>query len=85
MKLEDYFCLNPECEDYGVVAKGNIVFRRHYGPYDTALFQCCVCKKTFSEERPSPLWGLHPIRETRRVFVKPKQRIALVRRSRHRL
>ncbi|MHA1264103.1 MAG: hypothetical protein ACTSRS_02610 [Candidatus Helarchaeota archaeon] len=49
-KAETLTCPNERCELHGVVGKGNIVFREKYGAGATQnLFQCRVCKKTFSE------------------------------------
>ncbi|MHA1299159.1 MAG: hypothetical protein ACTSO9_06990, partial [Candidatus Helarchaeota archaeon] len=41
-----------------MVGQGSIVFREKYGAGATQnLFQCSTCKKTFSEQRDTPLYG----------------------------
>jgi len=57
-KAENLTCPNGKCELHGIVGRGNVAFREKYGASATQnLFQCKICKKTFSERRDTPLFG----------------------------
>jgi transposase-like protein len=62
--IDEFFCPNEACPDYGKKGKGNIRLKEHYGKPDTALLRCKTCKKTFSENRGTPFFGLHTPKET---------------------
>ena len=49
--LHKFCCPNKSCPQHGVRGEGNIHVRTCYGPDDTRLLYCLVCKKTFSERR----------------------------------
>lgn len=64
VKIDEFFCPNEACPDYGKKGKGNIRLKEYYGKQDTALLRCKTCKKTFSENRGTPFFGLHTPKET---------------------
>jgi transposase-like protein len=51
VNVDNFFCPNEACSDYGKKGRGNIVLKEHYGKQNTALLKCKTCKKTFSENR----------------------------------
>ena len=59
---------NEACPDYGKKERKkereNIVLKDRYGKQNTALLRCKTCKKTFSENRGTPFFGLHTPKET---------------------
>lgn len=57
--VSGYWCVNPECPDYGVRGNGNIFLKERYGNQDHALFQCKICKHCFSETRGTVFFGLN--------------------------
>lgn len=60
MKLEQYFCPNEECQDYGMPNKGNISVRGKYGKNkDRPLLYCRTCGKRFAATQSSAMFGLH--------------------------
>jgi len=63
-KWEKFFCPNEACPDYGKKGKGNIRLKEYYGKQNTAPLRCKTCKKTFSENRGTPFFGLHTPKET---------------------
>jgi hypothetical protein len=40
------------------------MLKERYGKQNTALLRCKTCKKTFSENRGTPFFGLHTPKET---------------------
>ena len=64
VNLDEFFCPNEGCQDYGKRGEGNIRLKEYYGKKDTALLRCKTCKKTFSENRGTPFFGLHTSKET---------------------
>ena len=64
VNIDEFFCPNESCQDYGKNGKGNIVLKEHYGKQNTALLRCKTCKKTFSENRGTTFFGLHTPKET---------------------
>ena len=49
--LKHFGCLNKNCPKHGVRGEENIRVRTRYGPDNTRLLYCLVCKKRFSERR----------------------------------
>jgi len=64
LNLDEFFCPNEACPDYGKRGKGNIRLKEYYGKKSTALLICKTCKKSFSENRGTPFFGLHTPKET---------------------
>ena len=64
VNLDEFFCPNKACSDYGKRGRGNIVLKERYGKQNTALLRCKTCNKTFSENRGTPFFGLHTPKET---------------------
>lgn len=56
--LENLWCWNKECPDYGKTRKGNIGIKEQYGKQRTVLLQCKTCKRCFSENRGTVFFGL---------------------------
>ncbi len=54
---ERYFCVNEQCNLYGLHGKGNIVKCGTYGKQKRQLLQCNVCKQRFSETRNTAFFG----------------------------
>jgi transposase-like protein len=49
--LNKFCCQNKNCSHYGKRGEGNIHVRDTYGPYNTRLLRCRICKKRFSERK----------------------------------
>ena len=49
--LDKFCCQNKTCPKYGLRGEKNIRVRDYYGPNNTRLLYCLVCKKKFSERR----------------------------------
>ena len=49
--LKNFCCQNKNCPKHGVRGEDNIRVRTTYGPNNTRLLYCLVCKKRFSEHR----------------------------------
>ena len=65
-----YSCSNKGCKDYSVSGKGNIRLERYYGRNGVALLRCKTCRKTFSENRGTPLFRLRlPYEKLREVLT----------------
>jgi transposase-like protein len=59
-ELDQCFCPNEECEDYGLRQRGNIAVRGKYGKDKSRdLLYCRTCGKRFAATRSSALFGLH--------------------------
>lgn len=58
METSKFFCPNPSCPDYGKRNHGNIVGNGRYGKQRTQLLKCKTCRKSFSENRGTPFFGL---------------------------
>jgi transposase-like protein len=54
----DVVCVNPKCDDYGVVDRGNVIVRRRYGADSIRFLRCRQCRTEFSERHSTPLFGL---------------------------
>jgi len=52
VNIDEFFCPNEACPDYGKKGNGNIVLKEHYGKQNTALLRCKTCKNLFSEDVP---------------------------------
>lgn len=62
--INEHFCLNKACPDYGKIGQGNIRFHHKYGKGGWSLLYCKTCKKSFSERRGTAFYGLHTEEET---------------------
>jgi len=49
--LDKFCCPNKNCSQHGVRGEGNIRVRAYYGPNNTRLLYCLICKQRFSERR----------------------------------
>ena len=49
--LHKFCCQNKKCPKHGARGEGNIHIRATYGPNNTRLLYCLICKKPFSERR----------------------------------
>ena len=58
--LEQCFCPNEQCKDYGLRSQGNIAVRGKYGKDKSRdLLYCRTCGKRFAATQASALFGLH--------------------------
>jgi len=58
--IENVFCPNQECKDYGLRDQGNIAVRGKYGKNKTkTLIYCRTCGKRFAPTRSTAFFGLH--------------------------
>jgi hypothetical protein len=58
--IDDAFCPNKDCKDYGLQNHGNIAFRGKYGKDKTKdLLYCRTCGKRFASTRATAFFGLH--------------------------
>ena len=68
--LEQYFCPNEQCKDYGQRRMSNIAVRGKYGKDKSRdLLYCRTCGKRFAATRSSALFGLHLSSETIRQII----------------
>ncbi len=68
--LEQCFCPNQQCKDYGLRGHGNISIRGKYGKdKDRDLLYCRTCGKRFAATRASALFGLHLPADTIRQII----------------
>ena len=59
-EIDDAFCPNEDCKDYGLRNRGNITFRGKYGKNKTKdLLYCRTCGKRFASTRATAFFGLH--------------------------
>ena len=59
-ELEQHFCPNEQCKNYGERRQGNIAVRGKYGKNKSRdLLYCRTCGKRFAATRSSALFGLH--------------------------
>lgn len=56
--VENFWCWNKNCPDYGKTGKGNIVLKERYGKHNLMMLKCKTCKRTFSENRGTPFFGM---------------------------
>lgn len=60
MDIENAFCPNKDCKDYGLQNRGNISVRGKYGKDKTKdLLYCRTCGKRFAPTRATAFFGLH--------------------------
>ena len=58
--IENGFCPNKACKDYGLLNHGNIGIRGKYGKDKTKnLVYCRTCGKRFAPTRSTAFFGLH--------------------------
>ena len=58
-KIEEMFCINHSCKDYGIKNSGNIRTRGKYGVNkDKILLYCNTCGHRFSKSRTTVFFGL---------------------------
>jgi hypothetical protein len=58
--IENAFCPNQDCDDYGLTNQGNIAFRGKYGKDKTRdLLYCRTCGQRFASTRSTAFFGLH--------------------------
>jgi transposase-like protein len=62
--LKNFCCQNKNCPKHGVRGEDNIRVRDTYGPNDTRLLYCLVCKKRFSEHRGTVFFDSRLPKET---------------------
>src|SRR5210317_431644 len=59
-QIDDAFCPNKECKDYGLQNHGNIAIRGKYGKDKTKdLLYCRTCGQRFASTRATAFFGLH--------------------------
>jgi transposase-like protein len=69
-KLEQCFCPNEQCKDYGLRQQGNIAVRGKYGKDRSRdLLYCRTCGKRFAATHASALFGLHLPAQTIRQII----------------
>jgi transposase-like protein len=60
VEIDNAFCPNPNCKDYGIHSKDNITFRGKYGKEKTKdLLYCRTCGQRFASTRTTAFFGLH--------------------------
>jgi hypothetical protein len=62
--LKKFCCQNKNCPKHGVRGEENIRVRATYGPNNTRLLYCLLCKKPFSERRGTVLFDARLPEET---------------------
>ena len=69
-EIEQCFCPNEQCKEYGLRGHGNIGIRAKYGKdKNRDLLYCRTCGKRFAASRASALFGLHLPAETIRQII----------------
>jgi transposase-like protein len=69
-ELEQCFCPNEQCKDYGLRRLGNIAVRGKYGKdKNRDLLYCRTCGKRFAATQASALFGLHLPPDTIRQII----------------
>ncbi|MDA3896714.1 MAG: hypothetical protein PF482_11285 [Desulfobacteraceae bacterium] len=64
-ELEQCFCPNAQCKDYGLRNQGNLAVRCKYGKdKNRELLYCRTCGQRFAATQASALFGLHLSAET---------------------
>jgi len=70
IELEQYFCPNEQCKEYGLRNQGNVAIRGKYGKdKNRDLLYCRTCGKRFASTQASALFGLHLPAETIRQII----------------
>jgi transposase-like protein len=68
--IEQNFCPNEQCKDYGLRHHGNIAVRGKYGKDKSRdLLYCRSCGKRFAATRCTALFGLHLPPQTIRQII----------------
>ena len=68
--LEQCFCPNEQCKDYGLRRHNNIAVRGKYGKDKSRdLLYCRTCGKRFAATHASAMFGLHLSAETIRQII----------------
>lgn len=58
--IDNAFCPNEQCKDYGLRHRGNIRYRGKYGKKKNKdLLYCATCGKRFAATRDTAFFGLH--------------------------
>ena len=58
--IDNCFCPNKDCKDYGIRNHGNIKYRGKYGKNKSKdLLYCKTCGKRFASTRATAFFGLH--------------------------
>jgi transposase-like protein len=58
--LEQYFCPNEQCKEYGLHCHDNISVRAKYGKEKSrVLLYCRTCGKRFAATQGSAMFGMH--------------------------
>ena len=58
--IENAFCPNKDCKDYGLQNHGNIAIRGKYGKdKEKDLLYCRTCGQRFASTRATAFFGLH--------------------------
>jgi len=69
-ELDNNFCPNEQCKDYGLRSQGNISIRGKYGKDKSrTLLYCRTCGKRFASTQASALFGMHIPAETIRQII----------------
>jgi len=69
INISTFTCHNPECENFSIKNRGNILIKEYKGKNQNALLICTTCGKCFSETQNTPLFGLKTsIDELARTF-----------------
>jgi IS1 family transposase/transposase-like protein len=68
LPLESLVCVNPACQDYGLVNAENLYVRKVYGKDIIRYLRCRTCQEEFSERKHTAFWNLK-IREEKAVSV----------------
>jgi len=59
-EINNAFCPNEDCKDYGLKNHGNVTFRAKYGKNKARdLLYCRTCGKRFASTRATAFFGLH--------------------------
>ncbi len=68
--IENVYCPNENCKNYGIRNCGNIAFRGKYGKKkDKDLLYCRTCRKRFAPTRSTAFFGLHlPDEQIRQII-----------------
>lgn len=70
IELEQFFCPNEQCKEYGQRSQGNISVRGKYGKDNNrVLLYCRTCGKRFAATQSSALFGLHLSAEVIRQII----------------
>ncbi|MBU1626987.1 hypothetical protein KKB18_06415 [bacterium] len=69
-QINNAYCPNKNCKEYGLQGQGNISIRGKYGKgKERILLYCRTCGKRFSSRMGTPFFGLHLSDEAIRQIV----------------